>query len=185
MSAAVLTRPRGAARGAPAPRRTSPPEVRLLLPPLVEPEPEPVHGGAPELALRLMSVRSPLDDAVRTRDATADAPARAERALPDPRRVAGPLVLAAHEALTGTRPLAQLTRWVSPDLYGRLAGALPLTRSTAPRHRARLLSVRAALVERGVAEATVVLHDGVRVRAAAARLEEHRGRWRATVLDIG
>jgi hypothetical protein len=29
------------------------------------------------------------------------------------------------------------------------------------------------------------VHDGGRVRAAAVRLEAHRGSWRATVLQIG
>ena len=36
-----------------------------------------------------------------------------------------------------------------------------------------------------VAEGSVVVHDGTRVRAAAVRLEAHRGAWRATVLQIG
>jgi hypothetical protein len=31
----------------------------------------------------------------------------------------------------------------------------------------------------------VVVHDGARVRGAAVRLEAHRGRWRATALEIG
>ena len=35
------------------------------------------------------------------------------------------------------------------------------------------------------AEASVALHDGSRVRAAALRLEAHRGSWRVTVLQIG
>ncbi|WP_036970450.1 Rv3235 family protein, partial [Promicromonospora kroppenstedtii] len=35
------------------------------------------------------------------------------------------------------------------------------------------------------AEATVILHDEGRVRAAAVRLEARRGVWRVAVLEIG
>ena len=37
----------------------------------------------------------------------------------------------------------------------------------------------------GVVEASVVVHDGNHLRAAAVRLEVRRGRWRATALEIG
>ena len=45
--------------------------------------------------------------------------------------------------------------------------------------------VRVCRLSQLVAEASVVLDDGDRVRAAAIRLESHRGYWRATVLEIG
>jgi hypothetical protein len=35
------------------------------------------------------------------------------------------------------------------------------------------------------AEATVIIDDVDRVRAAALRVELHRGRWRVVVLEIG
>lgn len=178
MSTATISRttsaPAGEDRGAA--------RVGLMLPPLVEVPTEDHDKIEAEVAVRLVSARSRLDSAA------GPVPPRSDPApdqLPDPRAVAGPLVLAAQEALTGTRPLAQLTRWVTPELYTRLAEALPLTRTTTTRRRARVLSVRAENTSPGVAEVTVVLHDGSRVRAAAARLETHRGRWRATVLDIG
>lgn len=169
-----------AVAAAPGARPTSA-DIRLLLPPVVDPEPGHVEPSRPA-GHRLVSVRSPLDEA-------AHPAAPEERAdpvtLPDPRGFAGPLVLAAQEALVGARPLAQLVRWVTPEVYQRLADALPLTRTTASRARGRVISVRATPVSPTAAEATVVLHDGTRVRAAAVRVEEHRGRWRATVLDIG
>lgn len=155
--------------------------MRLLLPPVTDPEPVAVATCAADVDVRLVSVRSPLDEAARPRD---EGPTERPTSLPDPRGFAGPLVLAAQEALTGARPLAQLTRWVTPELYGRLADALPSTRTTSGR-RATVLSVRAVPVSPTAAEVTVVLHDGQRVRAAATRVEEHRGRWRATALDIG
>lgn len=171
------SRPRAAQPARPV--RTGPP--RLLLPPLLE-EVEPVGSATAPTPPRAVTVRSPLDEAAGPTGPEEDT---GTPGLPDPRGLAGPLVLAAQEALMGARPLAQLTRWVTPEVYQRLAGALPLTRTTASRARGRIISTRAVLVSAVAAEATVVLHDGTRVRAAALRLEEHRGRWRATVLDIG
>jgi Family of unknown function (DUF6459) len=37
----------------------------------------------------------------------------------------------------------------------------------------------------GVAEATVVVNDGARIRAVAVRLEGWDGRWRVTALQLG
>lgn len=109
--------------------------------------------------------------------------------LPEPEQWAAALVRAAVEALLGLRPTAQLARWLDQDLYealtrrailaGRVEGRAAVTRSTAIRR------VRVCRVRDGVREATVVLHDGRRIRAAAVRLEVHRGRWRATALEIG
>jgi hypothetical protein len=45
--------------------------------------------------------------------------------------------------------------------------------------------IRVCRVSSTVAEGTAVVHDGVRVRAAAVRFEVHRGSWRATILQIG
>jgi hypothetical protein len=45
--------------------------------------------------------------------------------------------------------------------------------------------VRVCRVSARVAEVCVVLHDGERVRAAAARLVAHRQHWRVAVLQIG
>lgn len=54
-----------------------------------------------------------------------------------------------------------------------------------PTPRATVRRVILTRVDDRTAEASVVLHDGVRVRAAAARLKVHRGHWRVTVLQIG
>lgn len=109
--------------------------------------------------------------------------------LPDPEQWAAALVRSAVEALLGLRPAAQLGRWLSQDLYEALArraglavrvhGRSQVARGTVIRR------VHVCPVREGVREATVVLHDGQKVRAAAVRLEVHRGRWRATALEIG
>ncbi|MCV2394138.1 Rv3235 family protein [Actinotalea sp. M2MS4P-6] len=162
-------------------RPPAPVRPRLLLPPIAEP-----RGAGPdprEIVLRHPVTRSvlapPVDEpwAVPGAQAPSTAPA-------DPTPLAGAVVLAAVEALSGSRPLVQLTRWVTPQVYEQLSARAPLQ---PPRHRRRatVRSTRVARLSPRVAEATVVLHDGERVRAAAARLEVHRRAWRVTVLQIG
>ena len=108
--------------------------------------------------------------------------------LPDPRSVSCSIAQAAAEVLAGIRPVAQLTRWVTPEVFGALATRAAIVvrqrgRGAAPRVTVR--RVRVCRLSQLVAEASVVLDDGDRVRAAAIRLESHRGYWRATVLEIG
>ncbi|TNC16806.1 energy transducer TonB [Georgenia sp. 311] len=102
---------------------------------------------------------------------------------------AATLVRAAVEVLTGSRPTAQLTRWLSAELYDQLARraglAVRVLGRPDPALCARVRRVRCTQVRPGVHEAAVVVHDGVRIRAAAVRVECHRGRWRATALEIG
>ncbi|UNX55828.1 Rv3235 family protein [Georgenia sp. TF02-10] len=113
----------------------------------------------------------------------------AEEPLPDPGRWAGALARSCVEVLLGVRPAAQLGRWLTADLYEALARRAGL----AVRVLGRPVRTRPAIVRRvrvcevapGAVEAAVVLHDGERVRGAAVRLEVHRGRWRATALEIG
>ncbi len=107
----------------------------------------------------------------------------------DPATWAGSLVRAAVETLAGVRPAAQLARWLSADLYESVARRAGLAvrikgRPTVVRH-VTVRRVHVCQVSALAAEASVVVHDGERVRAAAVRIEAHRGRWRATALEIG
>ena len=109
--------------------------------------------------------------------------------LPDPTKLCCAMVQAAVEALRGTRPLAQLARWVSPEIYDELLARSLVTqrvlgRSEAP-HHAAIRRIRLCRLGENAAEASVVVEDGARVRAVAVRLEGHRGQWRATALVIG
>lgn len=108
--------------------------------------------------------------------------------LPAPGPWAGALVRASVEVLTGSRPPAQLARWLTLDLYElmvRRAGlAVRILGRPQPARVARLHRVHCQTVRPGVHEVAVVVHDGVRVRAAAVRIEAARGRWRATALEI-
>lgn len=106
--------------------------------------------------------------------------------LPDPTAQCCSVVRAAVEVLRGERPAAQLSRWVTPEVHDQLVERAQLVRGRASATRPVLVR-RVRLVRLGddVAEATVVLDDDGRVRAAAVRLEARRGVWRVAVLEIG
>jgi hypothetical protein len=102
------------------------------------------------------------------------------------------VVRAAVEVLRGERPAAQLARWVTPQVYdqllsrGRLMREAQQNRPPRPKaHAATIRRVRLVRLGAASAEATVILHDEGRVRAAAVRLEARRGVWRVAVLEIG
>lgn len=111
--------------------------------------------------------------------------------LPDPTALVCRVARAAMEVLRGERPAVQLARWTSAEVYDQLVARERLvsgarasrTGSTTPRVGVR--RVRLVRLGSSSAEATVVLHDGDRVRAAALRLEGRRGTWKVTCLELG
>ncbi|MDR2722572.1 MAG: Rv3235 family protein [Cellulomonadaceae bacterium] len=132
----------------------------------------------------------------------------------DPAPLCCTVVRATVEVLAGTRPSWHLARWVTPRILdqlctraallaahreaagptpaGRLATAGPTVGvATAADLQARSglrpVAVRRVRVDRhnNSAEATVIINDHGRVRAAALRLEAHRKTWRVTALELG
>ena len=106
----------------------------------------------------------------------------------DASRTAAIVVAAASEVLAGQRPVDHLARWTSPSLFDALARRAGLAsrilgRRPTPR-RPRVRFVRTEPTVSGACEATVLLEEGNRVRAAAARLEMLRDRWILTGLEI-
>lgn len=106
----------------------------------------------------------------------------------DASRTAAIVVTAASEVLAGLRPVDHLVRWTSPSLFEAIArraglAARILGRQASPR-RPRIRSVRTELTMSGACEATVLLEEGNRGRAAAARLELLRERWILTSLEM-
>lgn len=104
------------------------------------------------------------------------------------------------EVLGGSRPLQQMARWLDPENYERLQLRANLVRciSSAPIKRGShgqvhasthrhvvVRSARVCLVSPGIYEASVVAFDQKRVRAVALRIEQRRGMWRVTALEIG
>lgn len=102
------------------------------------------------------------------------------------------------EVLGGSRPLQQMARWLDPENYERLQLRANLVRciSSAPTKRGGQVrasshrhvvvrSARVCPVSPGIYEASVVAFDQKRVRAVALRIEQRRGVWRVTALEIG
>jgi hypothetical protein len=92
------------------------------------------------------------------------------------------------EVLAGLRPLHHLAGRATPEVYDRLAAALPATSAiTTPGRRAvRTLRVAAPRVQEpapGVAEVCAVAFTGTRAQALALRLERFRGRWRCSAVE--
>jgi hypothetical protein len=122
----------------------------------------------------------------------------------DPRQACCMVALAAVEVLAGTRPIAQLARWVTPGVYDALARRAALTAPrtrvldpaaaqadlrdadpTAWSRRPSVRRVRACPVDEHTLEASVVIAHADRVRAVALRLTRDAGRWRASALVVG
>lgn len=156
----------GASR-ARTPPRTDPPARRLHA--VTSPPPDDAPGR--------VAARRPLDDV-----------AHEEPKPPaDPTTLCCSIVQAVVETLRGVRPLAQLNRWLSPEVYEVVARRREITLAGAT-HSSRPARVRRARVVRvgpTAAEATVIVDDVTRVRAAAVRVEHARGSWRVVALELG
>ena len=145
-------------------------------------------GGAPAVplarrTLRLASYRpGPDGEAPEERVPTP----RAD--LPDPRHWTARLVQASVEAREGDRPIAQLLRCTTREVYDHLTRDAARTRATAQvRRRTTRPVVRSLHLHEpadGVVEACAVVEVGVRSRAVALRLEGLDGRWLCTELSV-
>ncbi|HEU0132642.1 MAG TPA: Rv3235 family protein [Mycobacteriales bacterium] len=133
------------------------------------------RGAAP--ALRLVPEPDVEDDG-------AFDPVRTPREdLEDPRPRAAILVRAVLETLAGTRPVGQLMRWTSADVFAELEPLVAAHRSTP-----WVVTLRRVLVSEpvpGVAEVSAVVQRGARAGALALRLEGVDGRWLVTALQLG
>ena len=196
--------PTRSVRASPTTRRT--PVVRAVTPAAAPATPTrrpatprvgPVTGPGIGRRLRRMRIGgtpySELQNAAAALEAVTGRPTpEPDPTLPDPTAQVCRVVRAAVEVLRGERPAAQLARWVTPQVYdqllerGRLMREAQQTRPPRPKaHAATVRRVRMVRLGATSAEATVILHDEGRVRAAAVRLEGRRGVWRVAVLEIG
>lgn len=108
--------------------------------------------------------------------------------LPEPNAWARRLLIGLIETAAGRRPLQQLGSMLSFSVgRGIRADFERAAAAGSPHwlHRASVHSVRASEPTDGVAELCATVTHGRRVRAVAMRLEEHRGRWRCTRLQLG
>lgn len=206
----------------PPPRRRAPGRDGTGPPPLLpgSPGPDTAEPCGPAVerigSARLASYRHPVpgDAAARPRTAAPPLPpgtVPGSSAHLDPRQACCMVALAAVEVLAGRRPLAQLARWLTPDVYDALgrraalsapgsrvldatAGREDLSRAGQPRDgtarpgpgkRASVRRVRVHRVDAHVVESSVVVAYGDRVRAVAIRLTRASGWWRASALVVG
>jgi hypothetical protein len=106
--------------------------------------------------------------------------------LPDPSAFGRRLLVAAFEALSGRRPIQQLSRYLSHSVYNGLSGDLDRAkRDRVWAQPAIMRSIRVCEPADGIAELAAVIQTGPRYRAVAARLEGLDGHWRCVRLQIG
>lgn len=120
----------------------------------------------------------PADDAEPSRARTPT------EALPAARPVAHALVQALLEVLAGVRPITQLRRDTSTELYERLEQILryrPRPTGVRP-HGGAVRSLHIQQRPEGVAEICATVQRGGRAGALALRLEGVDGRWSCTAL---
>lgn len=115
--------------------------------------------------------------------------ARRRRFEEHARRVGAAVV----EIVGGDRPVSQLLRWTSPDVYHDLARRAHLVAAAAGRRpaaggiqsvRPQLAGVRTSFVTDSCAEVSLHVRYGPRSRAVAARFELRRERWQVTALEF-
>lgn len=168
-------------RAVPAPTR---PALRLV----PTPGPDARRPVAPALQVPV-PLHERLRDAAAARDLL-EGPEEDRGAAPrtDAGRFAHGVGLACVEVVLGRRPVAQLARWVTPEVFEDLQVRADVVRRTGVLTHARRPAarrVRVCTIDAHTAEACLVVDDGVRVRALAVRLEAHRGAWRVATLQIG
>ncbi|WP_051259226.1 Rv3235 family protein [Schaalia suimastitidis] len=104
--------------------------------------------------------------------------------LPAAKQWASNLARGITEVLSGTRPILQLQRWLSTDLYEHLTQLtmhLPEQTKVVPMRATNCLICD---VRDGVVEAAVIVACGPHSRIVGLRLENRHQRWVATALDI-
>ena len=122
------------------------------------------------------------------------APQQTPRAhLPEPTPWGGRLVQGILEVLSGVRPISQLVRWTTADVYDSIltraqhrSQIMSELRQTGPQRFAEVVrSVHVSEPTDGIAEVCAIVQQGPRCRAIALRLEGIDGRWQCTALQIG
>jgi hypothetical protein len=108
-------------------------------------------------------------------------------------RFAGRIMQAVVEIVGGDRPVTQLLRWTSPEVYQDLGRrALLVSRSVGRRPgqggvqgtRPQVIGLHTCFVAEGVAEVSAHVRYGRRSRAVAARFEQRRDRWFCSALEV-
>ena len=165
------------------------PVLRIAPAPDTDPRPTGHGWGAPSPGTRQEYVQGCLamDFRLDDTDAFFGPQATPTVHLPEPGRWAARMVHVLLEVSDGTRPIKQVSRWVSPTVRERLARRGQLARQRG-RRRLRAPVVRRVLVclpAPSVAEVSAVVQIEGRVRAVAIRMVGQDGRWLITEWELG
>ncbi|MGO2533050.1 MULTISPECIES: Rv3235 family protein [Micrococcaceae] len=101
------------------------------------------------------------------------------------------VALAAFESMSGVRPVHQLARWLEASQYEKLRCRVALINATQPDDGSRshrntsIRRTRLCPVATGAYEASLVVAENNRVRAAALRVERRHGHWTVVDLQLG
>jgi hypothetical protein len=111
-------------------------------------------------------------------------------ALPDPRVFAGRLVQAMLEVTVAARPLGQLVRWTTEEVYRQLARRVRMAGhedATSRRRRApgRVRSIHVSEPRGNLVEVCAIVQHHERATALAMRMEGVDGRWQCTAVQFG
>ena len=162
------------------------PLLRLIPAPTSEPPYDDERPGGQPLPLRPRSFRPrPLRAVPALNDDDWSVPSRTPTAdLPPARPFAHALVQRLLEVVAGVRPLGQLQRDTTLEVYDELERLLTSRpRSGGPRPDGRAVrSVHVQQRPEGIAEVTATVRRGERYGAVALRLEGVNGAWRCTQL---
>jgi hypothetical protein len=161
-------------------------EIRHLA--LVRSEPDYVQGA--------LALTYPLSGGVADSPSAAErppaetdrAPSRSADSPPRPEPWAARYVQAVVEVLAQRRPISQLARWTSAEVFNELTRRTRRPSGSADRcrpARQSVVSVRVCAIGADAAEVAARVTDGDRSRAIAARLDFRRGRWTCTALTLG
>ncbi|MGV9184053.1 Rv3235 family protein [Arcanobacterium canis] len=140
--------------------------------------------------LRFASIpeRNPYDSLAEWRDHQVELTKPLPENFPAPKIAVAQMIGQCVEVLLGHRPIRQVQNWMTPEVFHSLsrhaglmkrAGATP-TRCLPPRVRRIVLTQP----QPRTAECSVALFDGMRIRAASARIEVRRGHWHLVDLEI-
>jgi hypothetical protein len=108
-----------------------------------------------------------------------------QQPLGDPAPLACTVAKTAVEVILGGDGIDTLTRWIATDVRESLAVQHSLARRAGQRGGvARIERARVCRVSQRAAEVSIVATVRGRAMAVAMRLEEIRGRWLATVIEV-
>jgi hypothetical protein len=108
-------------------------------------------------------------------------------------RFSGRIVQAVVEIVGGDRPVTQVLRWTTPEVYQDLGRRAHLVARAVDRRpgqggiqgtRPQVVRAHACFVSDGVAEVSAHVRYGHRSRAVAARFERRRDRWVCSALEF-